>query len=232
MTPVPVSVSKILHKNSPLAIVPTSLSLFYLWYVLHLLVVFLFACSAFSISWFVFCKSPAIQSTLLSALLCSANLPFVLWGEPRNQGSTLRLYFVVTHCSHEYTLPLWVDYTLLHVVHMSVHCELILRCCTSSIHFASCTKCTTWISNSEQHGRKGSYVNINFKNNSSKKGGSCCVLLLTLVFGKCATICTRLDRHSRGKTSCTKKYVISNSAIQSINNFINFKLFQAKLVSR
>ena len=201
MTPVPVSVSRILHKNSPLTIKTTylSLSLLYLWYVLY----FVFWIFVFSIFNFLICiliiASHSVHTSLCSALQTSllyfgANL--VIRAQP-------------------------CDYILLHIVHMSVHCESILRCCKSSIHFTLYTKCT-WISNSKQHSRKGVYafctftlnVNINFWRKKHPKKVSCYVLQLTLVFGKCATTCNRLDRDLRGKTFCTK-YVVSSSRIPS-----------------
>ena len=115
MTPVPVSVSRILHKNSPLAIKTTylSLSLLYLWYVLY----FVFWIFVFSIFNFLICilkiASHSVHTSLCSALQTSllyfgANL--VIRAQPS-------------------------DYILLHIVHMSVHCESILHCCTSSVKY-------------------------------------------------------------------------------------------------
>ena len=123
ITPVPVSVSRILHKNSPLAIKTTYLSLSFVSVICALLCILNFCVQHFQFPNLYFENRQPFSPHF--SLLCSANLPFVLWGEPRNQGSTLRLYFV-THCAHECTLR--VDFTLLHI-----KCQVSISHCVPNV---------------------------------------------------------------------------------------------------
>ena len=116
ITPVPVSVSQIVHKNSPPAIYLTSLYFVFVICVASSSRILYLYDRHFQFPNFYFVNRQPFSPHF--SLLCSA-----LQTSPLYFGANLVIR--AQPC----------DYILLHIVHMSVHGESILHCCTSSVKY-------------------------------------------------------------------------------------------------